>query len=154
MQLLSEHTGSWRGTNRFRLMPDDPPVEAEMTAQLSLAADGHLAVLAYTWTHPDDGGQDGLLTIGADETDGEVVALWGDSWHQHPAAKTLHGTAGERSLTVGYSYAEGWEWRITVTADRPDVLQLRMDNVVPASATGTGEAAAYWAMDGELHRSA
>ena len=152
MQLLAEHTGAWAGSNRFRLMPDDPPAEAEAAAQLSLGAGGNLAALAYTWTHPDDGPQDGLLVLGADDIAGEVVAVWGDSWHQAPAAKQLRGATGDHSLTVGYSYAEGWEWRITLRADRPDVLRWRMDNVVPATASGTGEAVTYWAMDAELRR--
>jgi hypothetical protein len=163
MHLLAGHVGVWTGTNRFRLMPDDPPAEAEATAQLTLGAGGNLAVLAYTWTHPDDGPQDGVLVLGpADDTyesdaspgptGGGVLALWGDSWHQQPAARTLHGTAGGGSLTVGYSYAEGWWWRIVLTAEEPDVLRWRMDNEVPASASETGEAATYWAMEGELRR--
>ena len=152
MQALTRHAGLWAGTNRFRLMPDDPPAEADATAQLSLGAGGNVAVLAYTWTHPDDGAQDGLLVLGPDESAGGVVALWGDSWHQKPAAKQLRGATGHDTLTVGYAYAEGWEWRITLTAGRPDVLRWRMDNVVPPSVSGTAEAGTYCAMDGELHR--
>ena len=57
------------------------------------------------------------------------------------------------TITVGYSYAEGWEWRITLTVDQPDVLRWQMDNVVPPSASGTAEAVTYWAMDAELRRS-
>jgi hypothetical protein len=152
MQLLTRHAGEWAGTNRFRLMPDDPPADAAATAKLSLGAGGNVAVLTYTWTHPDDGAQDGLLVVGPEEAPGEVIALWGDSWHQQPAAKQLSGTAGGDALTVGYSYAEGWEWRITLTAERPDVLRWRMDNVVPASVSGTAEEIVYWAMDGERRR--
>jgi hypothetical protein len=152
MNLLAQHVGVWTGTNRFRLMPDDPAAESDATVQLSLGAGGNLAVLAYTWAHPDDGPQDGVLVLGPDEEPGEVVALWGDSWHQQPAARTLRGTSHDRSLTVGYSYEEGWWWRITVTADQPDVLRWRMDNVVPATASGTGEEVTYWAMDAELRR--
>lgn len=152
MQLLTVHTGDWTGTNRFRLMPDDPPTEADATAQVSLGAGGNLAVLTYTWTHPGDGPQDGVLVLGPDQTPGGVVALWGDSWHQTPVAQQLRGAAVEDSLTVGYSYAEGWEWRITLTADRSDVLRWRMDNVVPAAASGAGEEVVYWAMVGELRR--
>lgn len=160
MHPLAEHVGVWTGTNRFRLMPDDPPAEAEATAQLTLGAGGNLAVLAYTWTHPDDGPQDGVLVLGPhddpdespDPAHGEVLALWGDSWHQQPAARSLRGTVGERSLTVAYSYAEGWWWRIVLTAEDPDVLRWRMDNEVPASASETGEPATYWAMEGELRR--
>src|SRR5512145_1460216 len=97
MQLLTRHAGMWAGTNRFRLMPDDPAAEASATAQLSLGAGGNLAVLAYTWRHPDDGAQDGLLVLGPDEAPGGVVALWGDSWHQKPAAKQLRGAIGRNS---------------------------------------------------------
>lgn len=151
MQLLSGHTGTWAGTNRFRLMPDDPPAEAPASAELSLEAGGHVATLRYTWTHPVDGVQHGLLALGPGESPGEVVGLWGDSWHQQPAAQQLRGTAGEDTVTVAYTYGEGWEWRITLTADRSDMLRWRMDNVVPASVAG--EAVTYWAMEGELRRS-
>ena len=107
-----------------------PAAEASATAQLSVGAGGNIAVLAYTWTHPDDGAQDGLLVLGPDESPGEVVALWGDSWH--PEARGQATARGDRpcTRTVGYAYAEGWEWRITLTADRPDMLRWRMDNVV------------------------
>lgn len=152
MQLLTRHAGTWAGTNRFRLMPDDSPAGASATAQLSLGAGGNIAMLAYTWRHPDDGAQDGLLMLGSDESPGGVVALWGDSWHQTPAAKQLRGVTGHHTLTVGYAYAEGWEWRITLSADQPDMLRWRMDNVVPPSASGTAEAVTYWAMAGELRR--
>jgi hypothetical protein len=101
---------------------------------------------------PDDGPQDGVLVLGPDEAPGELVALWGDSWHQHPAAKQLRGSTDDHTLRVGYSYEEGWWWRITLTADQPDVLRLRMDNVVPATASGAGHEVTYWAMDGELRR--
>jgi hypothetical protein len=152
MQMLTRHAGSWTGVNRFRLMPDGPPAEAPATAELSFGAAGNIAVLAYTWSHPDDGAQDGLLVLGTEETPGGVVALWGDSWHQKPAAGQLRGVSDADSLTLGYTYAEGWEWRITLRAEQPDVLRWRMENVVPPSVSGTGEAVAYWAMDGDLHR--
>lgn len=152
MQLLGGHTGMWAGTNRFRLMPDDPPTAAPATARLSLAAGGNVATLRYTWTHPEDGAQEGLLALGRDESPGGVVALWGDSWHQQPAAQQLRGDAGQDTVTVAYTYADGWEWRITLATDRPDTLSWRMDNVVPPSSSGTGEAVTYWAMEGELRR--
>ena len=100
MHPLAQHVGIWTGTNRFRLMPDDPPAEADATAQLSLGAGGNLAVLAYTWTHPDDGAQDGVLVLGPDESPGGVVALWADSWHQQPAAKQQQTGPGQRNEPV------------------------------------------------------
>ncbi|NUR09830.1 MAG: hypothetical protein HOQ22_14150 [Nocardioidaceae bacterium] len=152
MQLLTRHAGTWVGTNRFRLMPDDAPAEADATARLTVGAGGNVATLAYTWAHAVDGPQDGLLMVGPGDVPGEVLALWGDSWHQKPAAAQLRGSAGDDTLTVGFSYAEGWEWRITLTADEPDVLRWRMDNVVPPSPSRGPEPVTYWAMDADLRR--
>jgi hypothetical protein len=73
MQALTRHAGMWTATTRFRLMPEDPPAVADAAAQLSLGAGWNLAVLAYTWTHPDDGAQDGLLVLGPDESPGGVL---------------------------------------------------------------------------------
>jgi len=56
--------GSWEGSNSFRLMPGDPFSEAPAAGTLALAAGGCLATFGYTWTHPEDGDQDGLLAFG------------------------------------------------------------------------------------------
>ena len=67
--ILSESTGTWTGTNGFRLMPNDPLAEFSATVTVATAAGGHLTSVAYSWEHPDDGPQDGLIVIGsADET--------------------------------------------------------------------------------------
>lgn len=154
MNPLTGHTGLWVGTNRFRLMPDDQPVESLATAQLSVGAGGSLAVLTYTWAHPEDGEQEGLLVLGLEAEPGAVVGLWGDTWHQKPAAAQMQGAIDVTSVTVSYTYGEGWEWRITLTTDGPDVLRWRMDNVVPtSSAAGSAGILKYWAMDAELRRS-
>jgi hypothetical protein len=103
--------------------------------------------------HPDDGEQDGLLALGPAEEPGAVLALWGDSWHQKPTAAPLRGETGPASVTLSYTYAEGWEWRITLTAEGSDVLRWRMDNVVPSSsAAGAAGVLTYWSMDATLRR--
>lgn len=148
MQALAKHQGSWTGTNGFRLMPTDEPFEAPATVEISSAAGGHLTVVGYTWVHADDGPQDGLLTIGAAEQEGEkegkAVALWGDSWHQKPNPTTLTGSLADGVLTLSCLYAGDWEWIITLDTTSPDELLLRMDNVVPPSAGD--HATTYWAM--------
>ena len=58
------HAGSWIGTNEFRLMPADAPHIAAATADVSTAVAGSLSTIAYTWSHADDGAQDGLLVLG------------------------------------------------------------------------------------------
>jgi hypothetical protein len=152
MRALSDHAGSWTGTNEFRLMPTDPPHEAAATAEVSPAAAGQLTSIAYTWTHPEDGEQDGLLVVGPDDESEGVVALWGDSWHQSPAPKVLTGSVGDRGIQLSYLYGGNWRWEITVDPTDPDALYLRMDNVVPESADPGGFAGAYPAMETRLRR--
>ena len=151
---LVGHADSWAGSNAFRLMPTDEPHRAPASATVSVAAGGLLAAVAYTWSHPQDGAQEGLLVVGTDEQPERAVALWGDSWHQSPASKSLSGTVDDGTVTVGYTYGGDWEWRIVLDATDPESLGLRMDNVVPASAAaGVHAAGAYWAMDARLRRS-
>ena len=125
--------GAWAGTNGFRLMPDDPLAEAPASATVSSAAGGNLAVVAYTWAHPQDSAQDGLLVVGAAEEAGGVTGFWGDSWHQSPTPRAVAGTADGDVLTVGYEYAPGWQWKIVVDPTDPATLRLRMDNATPDS---------------------
>lgn len=72
------------GVNGFRLMPDDPLQEFPATASLSTAAGGHLTVFTYTWQHPDDGPQDGLLLISASTPEPRITGVWGDSCIRSP----------------------------------------------------------------------
>ncbi|MBC9715548.1 hypothetical protein H9Y04_23650 [Streptomyces sp. TRM66268-LWL] len=157
MALLSAAAGEWTGTNGFRLMPDDPLSERPATATLALAAGGHLTSLTYSWEHPDDGPQEGLLVIGRAE-DGErgegagtLTATWGDSWHQKPAPMTLAGRLAEDgSVGLDARYGEGWGWHIAVTATA-EGLRMRMDNVLPPE-YATPQVPSYPAMVMELGR--
>lgn len=152
MQSLGEHRGSWAGTTRFRLLPSDGPHEGTAIATVSAGAGGHLTSLAYTWEHPIDGPQDGLLVFGAAEDPDRVVALWGDSWHQ-TTAQVLTGVVDGRAVTLRCTYGGDWEWIITVDQTDTETLRIRMDNVVPASMAAEGHSSgAYWAMDTELRR--
>ena len=64
--------------------------------------------------------------------DNAVVALWADSWHQHPEAKVCEGSVDENGvISVGLEYGDGWRWQIILDATKTDVLVLRMDNVIP-----------------------
>lgn len=59
--------------------------------------------------------------------------MWSDSWHQNPAVKVPAGEVGGTSVSLGYDYGGGRRWIITVEAPGPDLIDLRMENVVPAS---------------------
>lgn len=153
MDTFRRHLGTWRGTNDFRLLPTDPFDTAPAEVTVSMAAGGNLATLSYTWSHPDDGEQDGLLVVGPGEEDGALVAFWGDSWHQHPSPTTLLGTVEHGLITLDYEYGEGWRWQIFIDVTDEVLLQLRMDNVVPDGAQGPdSRGAVYSAMVASLTR--
>ena len=151
MSFLPDHAGSWIGTNAFRLMPTDTPHAAAATADVSTAAAGNLTIIAYTWSHPDDGAQDGLLVVGPSGEAPGAVAFWADSWHQQPDPVVMPGEVQGRLLTVSYAYGGDWRWQVTVDGTDLDALTIRMDNIVPESAVGEeGAAGAYSAMVTEL----
>ncbi|MEV4703063.1 hypothetical protein [Actinoplanes sp. NPDC049316] len=155
--ILCDFAGSWAGTNGFRLMPGDPLAEAPATVTVTTAAGGHLTLVAYTWAHPGDGQQDGLLMIaaaGEDARDGSLVAVWGDSWHQKPATMSLPGgPAGEASFVFAGDYGGGWGWRIRFDATDPENLRMGMDNVIPAEhASGDEVAGPYPVMVMDVRR--
>jgi hypothetical protein len=154
--VVSQASGSWEGSNGFRMMPADPFSESLATATLSMAAGGYLGTLGYTWDHPEDGAQDGLLAFGIAAGDNAVVALWADSWHQHPEAKVCEGTLDENGvISIGMEYGDGWRWQIVLDATKSDVLALRMDNVIPPEvATEEISAGPYVVMSMELRRTA
>lgn len=124
-----------------------------MRATVSSAANGELTQIAYSWEHPADGEQDGLLVLGPGGEPNAVAAFWGDSWHQGPEPRTLEGTVADGVVTVGYAYSGEWRWEIVVDAATPDQLTLTMRNVVPASAAiDEISAGPYAAMNAVLHR--
>ena len=53
-----------RGEGGFRLMPGDEMAAGEASATVEAPAGGYALTLTYTWTHPDDGLQDGVLLAG------------------------------------------------------------------------------------------
>lgn len=154
--LTPEHAGSWHGTNAFRLMPNDAQHHSLATAVVAQAAGGQLTSIAYSWSHPEDGNQDGLLVLGPDSSGTEksgVIGFWGDSWHQGPDPRVLSGSIGHGRITVSYDYGNEWRWQITLDTSEPHELKLLMENVVPASA-GTEDLAQgpYTAMLAELRK--
>ena len=153
--VVGQASGSWEGSNAFRMMPTDPFSEFPASATLSVTAGGYLGTLGYTWTHPEDGVQDGLLAFGNASRDNAIVALWADSWHQHPEARVCEGTVDEQGvISVGLEYGDGWGWQIVLDATNRDVLALRMDNVIPPEvATEEISAGPYLVMSMELRRS-
>jgi hypothetical protein len=155
MDTLSAHSGTWSGTNGFRMMPTDPFHTASATASVTAQAGGNLVTIAYAWDHPEDGTREGFLVLGAGEEPGEILAFWGDSFHQAPAPRTFTGTLTDGVVTLSGFYFGDWEWRMVADFSAPDGLTIRMDNVVPQSALEAygAEPGAYSAMECTLSRS-
>jgi hypothetical protein len=148
---FADATGSWAGSNGFRLMPGDPLATLPATATVNLAAGGHLLAFAYTWSHPDAGDHNGLLVVGADGD--ALTGIWGDSLHQQPAPMPMTGSLeADGRLAVAGTYAGEWEWRISIAA-ADGQLRMTMENVVPASAaTDDFAGGPYPVMVAELRR--
>ncbi|QFQ31474.1 hypothetical protein EEW87_015770 [Janibacter melonis] len=119
------------GSCSFRLMPDDPLVEATSSATLTTLPDGAV-VLGYRWTHPTDGDQHGSLLVGRAE-EGAVEAAWYDTWHQHPGLMTLTGRREGAHLRLEATYGQEWGWQVELDLGEGSTA-MTMRNVVPASA--------------------
>lgn len=141
---MEPRTGSWQGTCGFRLTPDDELQVAPSRATTEAEAAGTGWSLRYTWVHPQDGEQAGLLVLGGAGEDGSVTAAWIDSWHQRPEVRLLTGTTDGVGTHLETDY-DGWLWRVGLTAG-PGTLAMTMHNVVPDGVDGAG-GGPYLAMD-------
>lgn len=128
---------SFAGTCAFRLMPYDELVE-EPSALLLDEVGPTQVLLRYTWTHPEDGPQHGVLLIGGPEEDATAVtAALADSWHQKPGLMSLTGDRLGDSVVLSSQYAGDWGWEVTVAGIEGDEPTMTMRNVVPVSALAT-----------------
>ncbi|WP_421733913.1 DUF1579 family protein [Cellulomonas sp.] len=126
--------GTWRGTNRLRLMPTDDYQASLATATIGVTA-ARFVSITYTWAD-GDAAQDGLLLIGGDATTDGCQAVWVDSWHTGPTWMSFSGGVGddgELRLLGTYPAESGpdWGWNIHV---RPQDATITMHNVVPGNA--------------------
>src|SRR4051812_27291065 len=83
-------TGSWTGTNRLRVMPDDPYDASNSIVRVEVVAGGNAAVINYTWRR-DGTAQDGVMILTNGTEPETVKAIWIDSWHQNPQWIELDG---------------------------------------------------------------
>src|SRR5215218_372925 len=115
--LLPNSVGTWVGKKRVPVDARRPTRRVPCRVTVTTAAGGHLISVVYSWEHPDDGAQDGLLVIGSADEDGSLGAMWGDSWHQKPAPMMLSGSRGtDATLELEGEYGGGWRWRVMLDA--------------------------------------
>lgn len=119
------------GTCGFRLMAADDLAEGPSTAAVTVI--GEALLLRYTWVHPVDGEQEGVLLVSGKPEDGPVTATLFDTWHQHPGVMAL---TGERTPDGGArleaTYLEEWGWQVDVALGEVEASMV-MRNVVPES---------------------
>lgn len=134
VESCQEALGAWVGTNRLRVMPDDPYRDSESTATVALAA-RHIVTVAYTWAEEGEP-QDGLLLVEDGGAPNEAIGIWIDSWHQKPGWMELEGTVADGVIRLLGHYAEGQAgWRITLDPSG-ESLRMTMDNILPESMLG------------------
>ncbi|MET3921742.1 DUF1579 family protein [Arthrobacter sp. UYEF20] len=134
VEYLRPLLGSWRGTNRLRIMPTDDFKDSAATATVQVTA-AHFASVAYTWSDGESP-QEGLLLLAGGASDAEpATAVWVDSWHTGRALMQFSGTVGgDGVLRLNGSYAAptgpDWGWQIHVEpGEGPG--KITMHNVVP-----------------------
>lgn len=133
VRVLAPLAGEWTGTNRTRVMPEDPYTESPSTATVRPVARSRLVSVSYTWTG-DGAEQDGFLLLSDGDTPGSVTAVWCDSWHQSPRWMTCIGAVDDTgAVVVAGSYGRATDhtgWRVTLASD-DSTFRLTMHNVVP-----------------------
>jgi hypothetical protein len=131
----SELAGRWMGLNRLWLDPEDPPHESATSAPVAVAPSGAFSTITYTW---DYGGKPhgGTLVVlhGAQPSDENM--MWVDSFHTGGKFMSFcaeRAAEGRVSGLGSYSAPEGpdWGWRIVLTSDGPDQLEIIMYNITP-----------------------
>jgi hypothetical protein len=127
LEPIAARAGRWKGTNRFRLMPDDEFTPTDSTVEVERHAKGMAVTVAYTWAESGVD-QSGVMLL-TESPDGGVQAVWLDSWHQQPSWMSLTGASDGGIVTVDGSYPGGGRWQIIV--DPTNGLRLRMRNAVP-----------------------
>ncbi|HMQ64989.1 MAG TPA: hypothetical protein PJ992_01770 [Arachnia sp.] len=124
-------TQSLTGTCAFRLMPVDPLADGPSSALVTRVGEQGFT-LHYTWVHPADGEQRGVLLVGGVGEDGVVEASLLDTWHQQPGLMQLTGTRDGSRVDLSAPYMEEWAWEVSV--ELGDDVSMTMRNVVPESA--------------------
>jgi hypothetical protein len=132
---LSRLKGHWTGTNKLHTtwLPEQLH-ESEMTAAVSLKANGQFLHIEYTWEY-EDRLQEGVMLIGCDTQSDAVQAIWTDSWHMSHKFMVSNGTIsddGTVNVMGHYSVPDhpDWGWRTELHPGK-DTFRILMFNVSP-----------------------
>ncbi|MCE1178754.1 hypothetical protein ACQP1U_12505 [Actinomycetota bacterium] len=128
---LSDIVGIWHGTNGFRMMPGEVFDEGPASAEIREVAGGAALVVDYTWQHPQEGEQHGVLVVGTASQSALSMHLL-DTFHQSEIPERFEGgQTGPARAEWFHDYGE-WRWWVRVSME-DDRLVITMDNTVPES---------------------
>jgi hypothetical protein len=127
--------GHWTGTNKLWLEPGTPVRESATTAVVGLAMTGAFATLQYSW---EDSGQpqEGIIVVLNKAEPGPDDYAWFDTFHTGGKFMMLRGEEvgpARLSALASYPAPEGpdWGWRVVLSSESDDALELRMYNIAP-----------------------
>ncbi len=126
-------SGYWQGTNSLWLSPQEPARESSTTLSLAPAVNQKFIEIKYTWAY-DGNPQEGILFIGYETERQMATAVWADSWHMGEKFMLCQGDIKENGsidLRGFYQVSTGpdWGWRIVITPESENVLNLVMYNI-------------------------
>jgi len=144
---LLAFTGYWQGTNSLWLSPQEPARESSTTLSLAPAVNQKFIEIKYTWVD-DDNPQEGTLLIGYETERQLATAVWADSWHMGEKFMLCQGVIKENGsvdLRGFYQVSTGpdWGWRIVITPESENALNLVMYNIWPEGKEELAVKAAY-----------
>lgn len=132
---LVQLVGKWQGVNKLWLYPVETPYESASVVSLTQVIKGKFVQLDYTWAFEAEP-QEGILLFGYAAEEGEVTAVWADSFHMGEKFMICRGATGtDGSIEVRGSYSvpdqPEWGWRIVVGPGEGGGLKIVMYNVTP-----------------------
>jgi hypothetical protein len=135
LALLIACAGNWHGTNTLEDPHSGAPEQSASTLAVVPVLGGKFVRLDYTWGYRG-APQEGSLLVGFDAAADKVTAHWIDTWHMNDKVMACGGSRSTGpTLAVQGSYAappgSDWSWRIEITPDPANSLQVVMFNIWP-----------------------
>jgi uncharacterized protein YndB with AHSA1/START domain len=125
--LVKRAEGVWEGTKTLWLKYPDNPQESAARVVVSPSR------IEYSWAYQDKPQTGTFAFSGSGD---HLSVQWTDTWH---AKDSLACTGTERDgvvkVTGTYSAGDGpdWSWRNEFRMDAPDMLNIKMYNILPDS---------------------
>jgi hypothetical protein len=135
LDVLSGCAGTWRGTNRLQVFPEEPADESPSNLTVTPVLRGRFVRIDQKWSRQGSP-QEGSVLIGCDPDSRTATAHWIDTFHMGHKVLVCNGVfAEDGTLDVRGSYAvppgPDWGWRITVAATAKNEFEILMYNIDP-----------------------